>query len=79
MKKIILERNVEYALWENLLYALLFFAALFVGTTFFSKGSLALFLSIFSGVVVLVCIVTLSIKKGLVADTNLYGGYFLFG
>ena len=79
MKQIILERNVDYAIWENLLYALLFFSALFIGTTFFSTGKLALFCSIFSGIIVMVCIICLSIKKGLVVNRNLYRAYFVFG
>lgn len=79
MKHIILERNVDYAIWENLLYALIFFSALFVGTTVFSAGPIALFFSIFSSIIVMVCIVFLTIKKGLVADRNLYRGYFVFG
>ena len=79
MKQIIIERNVEYAIWENLLYALLFFTALFVGTTFFTVGPLALFFSIFSSIIVMVCIFFLTIKKGLVADKSLYRGYFVFG
>lgn len=59
MKQIILERNVAYALWENIVYALIFLVALFVGTTFFSTGNLALTLSILSGLFIVVCILEL--------------------
>ena len=78
MNKIILERNVDYALWENLIYASMFSIALFVGTTFFSSGNFALTLSIISGLLASICILALLTKKGLVINKKLYRGYFLF-
>jgi len=78
MKQIIIERNVDYATWENLIYAIVILSGLFVGTTFFSSGNLANYLSIVSGILSLSCIVSLAIKKGLVQGKKLYRGYFLF-
>ena len=79
MKKIILERNVEYAVWENIIYALIFLVALFFGTTFFSSGITAFCISIISGLLIIICILSMLIKKGLVNNKQLYRGYFLFG
>lgn len=76
MKQIILERNVVYAVWENLMYALVFSGAMFIGTTFFSSGNTG---SLFFGIITSICITFLIIKKGLVMDKNLYRGYFVFG
>ncbi len=78
MKQIILERNVEYAIWENIIYALVFLLALFIGTFLFSSGKTAVLICILSGILVLICILALLTKKGIVADLNLYRGYFLF-
>ena len=79
MKKIILERNVEYAVWENIIYALVFLIALFFGTTYFSSGIVAFWISTISGLLIIICILTLLIKKGLANNKQLYRGYFLFG
>lgn len=79
MEKMILERNVAYAVKENIIYALVFLTALFSGTTFFSSGNLAFWISMISGLFVLICITILLIKKGLVNTSQLYYGYFLFG
>ena len=79
MKHIVLERNVEYALLENLIYAIIFLTALLVGTTFFSEGKIAIVLGFLSGVLLLICSVAILIKKGLVWKHKLFRGYFLFG
>jgi hypothetical protein len=79
MKKIILERTVNYALWENLMYSIVFLSAFFVGATFFSTGSLAHKFSFLFGILLLICLVAIISKKGLVITKKLYRGYFIFG
>jgi hypothetical protein len=79
MKKIILERNVNYALWENLMYSIVFLSAFFVGATFFSTGSLAQKFSILFGILLLICLFFILSKKGLVITKKIYRGYFIFG
>jgi hypothetical protein len=77
MKKIILERNVNYALWENLMYSIVFLSAFFIGATFFSTGSLAQKFSFLFGILLLICLVAIISKKGLVITKKLYRGYFI--
>ena len=79
MNKIILERNIEYSHWENLIYIILFLTGIFIGTTFFTKGDTARYFSITSGTLILVCIILVILKKGLIYNNNLGRGYFLFG
>lgn len=61
------------------MYALTFLSAAFVGTTFFSSGAVASFLSFSTGFLILVCALSISIRKGLVVNKNISRGYFLFG
>lgn len=79
MKRIILERNIEYSVWQDLIYYLIFFAGLFIGSTFFESGPIARFFSIFSGLVLIICLFFILLKKGLIIDIDLYKGYFIFG
>lgn len=79
MKQIILERNVDYASWENLIYSLVILSGLFVGSTFFSSGNTANFFSAITGFLLLCSAISLAIKKGLIQDKKLYKGYFLLG
>ncbi len=79
MRQIILERNIDYASWENLIYSLVILTGLFVGTTFFSSGETANFFTVVSGFLLLCILISLAIKKGLIQDKKLYKGYFLLG
>ena len=79
MKQIILERNVDYGVWENLIYSLVILIAFFIGITFSKTGYIALITSITCGILILICSFFLLIKKGLLIKRELYRGYFLFG
>lgn len=79
MKQVILERHIYYSLWENLIYCLVIFISLFLGTIFFETGTLAKLFSIFSGFIIGICLLFIFLKKGLIVDGFFYKGYYIFG
>ena len=79
MKQIVLERNVDYAVWENLIYMLVVLTAIFLGVTFTKTGDIAILTSVISGILIIICSLALVVKKGLVFRQELYRGHFLFG
>lgn len=80
MKKIILERNLEYGNFEDLIYVIVINSFVFLGVFFFESSQTAIFFECLTGFILVFCLCLIFMKKGLIVNKNaIYRGFFLFG